>query len=310
MSITEGAHDQLSADHARQRFSITQGAYAHLRVEDLQGTVEFHTDVLGLRELGREDGAVSLGCGLDDRVDLILSEGGTGTTLVGLEVDSEDALDYYAVRLTDHGVASERRTDSQAGVGQALHFTAPNGLAFELGIAPDKPSYLNPGMAQWREGIAPLDFDHLTLKVPDPEAMIAFLTGPLEFTVSDEMRPQPDMLLAAWTRTGSLHHDIAMFRGPAEQTLHHYALRLESFEHLKHAADRLASAGVKIEAGPGRHSVGGNCYLFFWGPGGNRYEFSAEMPVVGNRQATIWTDLPTAFSAWGAAVPATFAEGS
>lgn len=240
----------------------------------------------------------------------MLTEGGTGVSLVGLEVESDEDLNFYEARLNERGVVTERRSDPHAGVGQALRFTAPNGLAMELAPAPVGPSYLNPGIAQWRRGIAPQDFDHITLKVPDPDAMIAFLTGALQFTVSNEMRPAPDMLLAAWTRTGVLHHDIAMFRGPAHQSLHHYALRLDSFEHLKHAADRLAAAGVRTEAGPGRHSVGGNVYLFFWGPGGNRYEFSAEMPLVANAEKWIWSDLPTAFSAWGAAPPADFAEGS
>jgi catechol 2,3-dioxygenase len=101
-----------------------------------------------------------------------------------------------------------------------------------------------------------------------------------------------------------------MFTGPPTQTLHHYALRLESFDHLKQAADRLAAAGVKVETGPGRHSVGGNVYLFLWTPGGNRLEFSAEMPRVGKGETKVWSELPTAFSAWGATPPPTFAEGS
>jgi catechol 2,3-dioxygenase len=56
--------------------------------------------------------------------------------------------------------------------------------------------------------------------------------------------------------------------------------------------------------------VGGNVYLFFWAPGGNRYEFSAEMPRVGAGETKVWTDLPTAFSTWNATPPATFAHGS
>lgn len=290
--------------------SITQGAYARLRVDDLQAAVDFNTDVLGLKELGREDGVVALGCGLDERCDLELVEGGTGVTLVGLDVDSEENLDHYEGRLRERGVDSERRSDPHAGVGEVLAFTAPNGLAIELAVAPPGPPYLNPGAAVWRHGIAPVDFDHITLKVPDPDGMVAFLREALDFAVSDEMRPEPDRLMAAWTRTGGVHHDIAMFRGPEHQTLHHYALRLDSFEHLKHAADRLAAAGIKVEAGPGRHSVGGNCYLFFWAPGGNRYELSAEMPRAAGPDPRIWSDLASAFSAWGATPPADFAEGS
>jgi hypothetical protein len=61
--------------------------------------------------------------------------------------------------------------------------------------------------------------------VPDPVAMVAFLTGALGFSVSDEMRPAPDVLVAAWTRAGSQHHDIAMFKGPELNT---WGLRLDA----------------------------------------------------------------------------------
>ncbi len=289
---------------------ITQCAYAELAVDDLEGSVGFHTDVVGMVELGRENGAVSLGCGVDQRCDLVLRNGGTGVRLVALEVQSDEDLQRYAARLAERGVETARRGDSRAGVADALCFALPNGLQVELVLTEEGPAYLNPGQAGPRGGIAAIDFDHITLKVPDPAAMVEFLTGALGFSVSDEMRPAPDMLAAAWTRAGSQHHDIAMFKGPETQTLHHYALRLESFEHLKQAADRLGAAGVPVETGPGRHSVGGNVYLFFWEPGGNRCEFSAEMPRVGKGATKVWSELPKAFSAWGATPPPTFAEGS
>jgi catechol 2,3-dioxygenase len=289
---------------------ITQVAYAELAVDDLEGAVGFHTDVVGMVELGRENNHVNLGCGVDGRCDLVLHGGGTGVRVVALEVESADDFDRYAARLADRGVDAQRLSDPRSGVAHALRFTASGGLTIELVLTDPGPAYLNPGQADRRAGIGPIDFDHITLKVPDTDATVEFLTTVLGFAVSDEMRPAPDVLAAAWTRAGSQHHDIAMFKGPPEQTLHHYALRLESFEHLKSAADRLAAAGIQVETGPGRHSVGGNVYLFFWTPGGNRLEFSAEMPRVGKGETKVWTELPKAFSAWGAMPPPTFAEGS
>ncbi len=290
---------------------ITQVAYAELSVDDLQGSIDFHTDVVGMVNLGRENNHVNLGCGVDGRIDLVLHGGGTGVRSVGLEVESEDDLDAYAAKLADHGVDHERVSDPRTGVAHAVRFSAPDGLAVELVLTDPGPAYLNPGQATpGRRGIGPVDFDHITLKVPDPDAQVGFLREVLDFSVSDEMRPAPDTLVAAWTRAADLHHDIAMFKGPEAQSLHHYSLRLESFEHLKSAADRLAAAGIKVECGPGRHSVGGNVYLFFWAPGGNRMEFSAEMPRVGRGETKVWSELPTAFSAWGATPPATFGEGS
>jgi catechol 2,3-dioxygenase len=289
---------------------ITQVAYAELAVDDLEGAVGFHTDVVGMVELGRENNHVNLGCGVDGRCDLVLHGGGSGVRVVALEIESADDFDRYATRLSDRGIDSQRLSDPRSGVAHALRFAAPGGVTIELVLTDPGPAYLNPGQANRRAGIAPIDFDHITLKVPDTDAMVEFLTSVLGFAVSDEMRPQPDLLAAAWTRAGSQHHDIAMFKGPPQQTLHHYALRLESFDHLKQAADRLGAAGIQVETGPGRHSVGGNVYLFFWAPGGNRLEFSAEMPRVGKGDTKVWSELPKAFSAWGATPPPTFAEGS
>jgi catechol 2,3-dioxygenase len=183
-------------------------------------------------------------------------------------------------------------------------------MDMELVVTDEGPAYLNPGQAVCPAGIGAVDFDHITLKVPDTDAMVDFLKGALGFSVSDEMRPAPGVLAAAWTRANTQHHDIAMFKGPETQTLHHYALRLESFDHLKQAADRLSAAGIPVEAGPGRHAIGGNVYLFFVPPGGNRCEFSAEMPRVGSGQTKVWTELPSSFSAWGATPPPSFVEGS
>ena len=289
---------------------ITQVAYTELAVDDLEGSVGFHTDVVGMVQLGRENNHVSLGCGVDGRCDLVLHGGGTGVRVVALEVESIEDLERYTRRLTERGIEAETLSDPRSGVSRALRFAAPSGFRIELVVTDPGPAYLNPGQAGRRAGIAPIDFDHITLKVPDAEEMVEFLRAVLDFSVSDEMRPQPDVLAAAWTRAGSQHHDIAMFKGPPSQTLHHYALRLESFDHLKQAADRLAAAGVQVETGPGRHSVGGNVYLFFWTPGGNRLEFSAEMPRVGRGETKVWSELPKAFSAWGAIPPPTFAEGS
>jgi catechol 2,3-dioxygenase len=289
---------------------ITQVAYAELAVNDLEGAVGFHTDVVGMVELGRENNHVNLGCGVDGRCDLVLHGGGTGVRVDPQHNESADDVDRYAVRLSERGINAQRLSDPRSGVAHALRFAAPGGLTIELVLTDPGPAYLNPGQANRRDGIAPIDFDHITLKVPDTDATVEFLTSVLGFSVSDEMRPQPDLLAAAWTRASNQHHDIAMFKGPPEQTLHHYALRLESFDHLKQAADRLSAAGIQVETGPGRHSVGGNVYLFFWAPGGNRLEFSAEMPRVGKGETKVWSELPKAFSAWGATPPPTFAEGS
>jgi catechol 2,3-dioxygenase len=289
---------------------ISQVAHAELAVGDLEGAVGFHTDVLGMRELGRSDGAVRLSVGIDGGCDLVLTSGGSGVRRFALRVDEASDLEYYAKRLADAGVSVDDRTFEHPGVVKSLRFQAPTGHAMELVLLDGGPQYIHAAKAPHRGGIRALDFDHITLQAQDPKAMVDFLVGVLDFQVSDVFAPAPGVIGAAWCRASTLHHDIAIIGSPEPgKSLHHYALGMESFDHLKVAADELGRHGVPIEVGPGRHGVGGNVYTYFWAAG-NRYELSAEMPRVRRNDPVVWNEFPKAFSPWGLQPPESFSLSS
>lgn len=290
---------------------ISRVAYAELGVSDINEAAAIHTDVLGFKELGREDGAVRFGCGIDGVSDLILREGRSGVHRFGVKVDSSDDIAYYAKRLADAGIHTEQRTDVDPGVRAALSFTAPSGHIIELVDTVVERGYLNPSTAgAHQQGIRARDFDHITLSAQDAGGLTDFIVNVLEGRVSDIFQPAPGVVGAAWTRFGQFHHDIAVFgtQNP-NATLHHYALVMDSFEHLGEAADVLSRAGIQVEVGPGRHGVGGNQYCYFW-INGNRYELSANMPRVDISEPGIWPNFDEAFSPWGHKPPASMAEGS
>jgi catechol 2,3-dioxygenase len=293
--------------------SIQKVAHVEIRVEDLDAALDFHTDVLGLTELARDNGTVYLGCGIDDTYDLALTNGGTGVTRVALQVDEAD-LDTFRTRLQGMGVDVEESTDRGPGSGTSLRFSAPSGHVFDLMTVTDRPVYLQPAKPKHArgKGMAPTDLDHVTLRTPDVKGLVEFLREALDFKVSDVFEPGPGVWAAAWTRVGEYHHDIAMLSGGPDETLDHVAFTMDGADHLKKAADILAQAEIPIETGPGRHGIGGNLFTYFWAPGGNRYELSAEMPrtVSPNAPHNVWNDFPKAFSAWGQMPPESFAKGS
>lgn len=286
---------------------IARVAHAELGVGDLAEAVGFHIDVLGMKELGRQDGKVKLGCGIDNSCDLSLVSGHSGVHRFGLLVDASDDLDFYAKKLRDHGVAYSTHSDESPGITRAMRFIAPSGHDIELVDAePGPAAYLNQVRASHRDGIRPLDFDHITLQTTDVGTLMEFLVRVLDFKVSDIVRSEPDIVAAAWCRTSHLHHDVAIIATPdTDKSLHHYAFEMESFDHLKVAADLLALHGVPVETGPGRHGVGGNVYLYFW-VAGNRYEFSAEMPRACGDAIVTWESFGEAFSLWGLTPPSSF----
>lgn len=137
---------------------ISQVAYAELGVADIEDCVGFHVDVLGMTELGREDGTVKLGCGIDKTCDLTLVQGHAGVHRFALRADSTDDLDHYAKRLAEAGVAHNTHTDREPGASHALRFQLPSGHTMELVVPEPGPIYLNPAFAAHRSGIRPPRF--------------------------------------------------------------------------------------------------------------------------------------------------------
>ena len=84
---------------------------------------------------------------------------------------------------------------------------------------------------------------------------------------------------------------------------------MDSREDVLRAADILTEAGVAIEAGPSKHSIGQTFFLYFYELSGNRIEIGAggylifapdHEPVVSNREERMRGQ------AWGLATVSTF----
>jgi len=298
--------------------AIQRLAYAELGVDDLGAATAFERDIFGLTEIAREDGRVAYSCDKGGSCDLVVLAGRAGVAAFAFGVDGEEDLDHYATRLASADVATERRSDPAPGFRSGLAFTLPSGHTMLLVAAGDERTYRHPTSAprRVRRGVGPGDADHITIGIEDSariEATVDLLRRALDFRVSDIIEVEPGNWLAAWTRAGECHHDLGLMRcGPGE-TLHHMAFEFDGIGHITAAADQLGAAGVPIETGPGRHGVGGNLYAYFWSPGGNRYELSAEMPRVPGARDVPNVRLASsfnAFSAWGLARPDTFTRGS
>lgn len=290
-------------------------AYAHatLRVDDLAAAQAFFVDVLGLRELAREDGIVYLGCGYDDNHDLALALGGTGVEEFALGVPDGDALDRIARRLAHAGVDAHRAHDDALGVRDALRFALPGGQRAAFVVTADRRPLETYRPAHPVSPGAPLDADHINLMAPDVRALTTFLCDVLGFRASDlTVPPDEEPWLAAWLRRSPGHHDVAISLGAAGETLHHVAFAYAGIDHLKHALDRLAAAGHRLELGLGRHPVGANLYAYLWTPGGNRIELCAEGAILSDASPTrSWPSMRETLNAWSdAPPPSTFGRGS
>lgn len=298
--------------------AIQKLAHCELRVNDLSKALEYNTELFGLKLMAKQGKTIYLGCGLDKNYDLAITEGGTGIAHMAYQVASDDDLEYYQKRLRDMGVTVRESSDAEPSQKRAISFDLPGTskpIAMELILPADRPQYLHPALSVNRSihGVAPLDLDHINLKVPDTKKLAEFLTKGLDFGISDIFQPAPGVWGAVWTRAGEYHHDLAFMRGQnSEETLSHIAFTFENIDHMKRALDILALHELNLEFGLGRHGIGANIYAYFWAPGGNRYELTCEMPRVVDKTAParIWDDIHTGISSWGLSQPESFIKGS
>lgn len=282
--------------------------HAVLRVTDLDAASRFFRDVMGLVELEPRDGTVYLGCGLDDRFDLALVEGGTGLDHVAIRT-TEAGLDAIADR---HGDA-ERSVD-EPGHERGLRFELPSGVDLEfVAVVPDRYQHVSDTALADRQSIAPVDADHVNLATTDVRADVEFLRDTLGFDVSEVQR---DADSGRWelvfTRYGDYHHDVALtLVDDPDATLHHFAFTMASTDHLKAFIDHLVRHDVELEAGVSRHRAGNNVFAYFWAPGGNRIELSAEMAQLSPDTETVVRDETFTFTSWGGiGIPDSFSKGS
>jgi catechol 2,3-dioxygenase len=252
--------------------------HVELRVPDVGEAVGFYRDVIGMTELAREEGAVYLGFGLDENYDVAVSEG-SGLGHFAIRVDDEDELGEYERRLAEHGVETTRADGREPGQERAVRFELPSGQTIELVTVRDK-RYPNPATPAYprRQGILPLDCDHIGIIAPDVKALCGFFVDVLGFKLTEYSEPEQDFWGIGFVRKGNFHHDISIV--PGGETMHHFAVAVSSFDHMKLACDMLAGEGHRIELGPSRHPSGTNLFIYVRLPGGHRWEFSTEMALI------------------------------
>lgn len=280
-----------------------------LRVTDLDRASRFYREVMGLVELERRDGVVYLGCGLDDHFDIGLTEGGTG-------------LDHFAIRvgaamfdeLADRHPDARRTDGDDPGQERGLGFALPSGIELEfVTLDQERYQHISDTAHPDRGSLAPLDADHVNLASTKVRDDVEFIRDELGFDVSEIQR---DADSGQWelvfTRYGDYHHDVAFtLVDDPDATLHHFAFTMESTDHLKSFVDHLVRHDIELEAGVSRHRAGNNVFAYFWAPGGNRIELSAEMAQLPPDTETVVREETFTFTSWGGiTIPDSFSKGS
>lgn len=278
---------------------ITRVAHVGLRVTDLESAVRFTTDILGLRESARVDGASYLTCNEKHHELVLIQADEPGADHLALEVRTGRELEDLRTRLEQEGVAFESHEPREPGLESAFRVVGPGGHVLELfsGMSADEPTDYN------TVGVRPLKFSHVFIKAEDTGAMEDFLTRIFGFRVSSRSGD------IAWLRCNPEHHAVAL--APGRNQLHHAAWEVDGWGTIEQLGDHLRRNGLGLWFGPGRHGPGNSIFAYFFGPDRFIFEYAAEFQRIGNEAAwetEIWPDEPLTVNPWGPAPPDDFLE--
>jgi catechol 2,3-dioxygenase len=251
----------------------------HLTVSDLDRSVAYYEQAIGLQVHRREDGTAALGAGGEDLLVLVEEPGArpagrhAGLYHYALLHPSRDELARAILRLaagrTPVGGAADH------GVSEALYLSDPDGNGIELYADRPRDRWPAPGPGE-RVGMytAALDVPDLLATVegeePRPQAGAGLRVGHVHLHVSDlpeglgfyrdvlGFEPMATMPSAAFMSAGGYHHHLGFntWRGegvppapPHALGLRHWTVLLEDPGDLAAVRARVEAAGIVTEAG-------------------------------------------------------------
>jgi 2,3-dihydroxy-p-cumate/2,3-dihydroxybenzoate 3,4-dioxygenase len=271
--------------------------YVALNVTDLDKSVPFYRDHVGLALTAKGDGVAYFRCSRDHHNIALYAAKTPGVKRVGYEVESEAVIDRLSERFGALGLTVEAvdRSESQAmGQSRTIRVREPSsGLQFEFYNAQLRMAaeYAPPHTKIARLG-------HLVLWLQDSyEPMLKFATEVLNFKASDHFG---DRLTFLRCFPNPYHHTFAIGRGD-RTGLHHVNFMVTDIDDIGRAIHRLNKNGVTIAYGPGRHPPSGSIFLYYLDPDGLTLEYSfgmEEFPEINPRKPYVYEPVPSSLDYW------------
>jgi catechol-2,3-dioxygenase len=275
---------------------VTRIGHMAMRVHDLDASVAFHQDILGMVETERSAGVSYLTCN-DRHHELMLIQDSLrrGYDHVALEVaDVSDLTATIEAARAAGGQIVGEIYDGEPGIDRAVRVQGPGGHVFKLfcgmETVPAPPA-----------GDRPLKFEHASIKALKMKPLERFLVQGLGFGFSDRMGNT-----ASWWHCNDDHHGMAVVRAPRSE-LSHYAFTMEDFTAMGRVADRLKlHRDQKLIYGPSRHGPGNNQFMYFHDHDGAMIELCADMARMSDYQPRKWPGGLGSINQWGPPPPPRF----
>ncbi|AVO49186.1 catechol 2,3-dioxygenase [Melaminivora suipulveris] len=279
---------------------VLRPGHAQIRVLDIEESVKWYTDVMGLKYQGRDDqGRAYFKTRAErDHNSIILRQADrAGLDFFGYKVLDKATLVELERKLNDHGVKTERMPAGDLlETGERVRFQIPTGHTIELyaekNAVGSAVGCVNPDMDVIDQpGITPIRMDHALLYGTDLDGATELFCKVLGFTLVERVKLEDGQTdLGVWLTCSAKAHDIAIVRHGEPNKLHHVSFQLGSWEQVLRAADIMSKRRVSIDMGPTRHGITNGTTIYFFDPSGNRLEtFAGGYDHYPDMEPITWT---------------------
>lgn len=259
-------------------------SHVQLAAPDVEASVRFYEDQVGVREIHRDEEAVYLRCWGDYyQYSLAISEGPEPALIsMAWRTTSDEALDEAAKRIEAAGITGQWK-DAGFGIGRSYTFTGPYGHTMQLfwdvekfvgqgefaSTYPDRPERRS------RHGVAPRQLDHVTIAASDVVGFATWYSDVLGFRImAHTVLEHADINVFSVLTTNEKSHDLGVVLDSSRRPgrINHFAYWVDTREDLLQTADLLMENGTPMEYGPSIHGIGEQNFLYFRDPSTMRVE--------------------------------------
>lgn len=263
-------------------FDLAQIAHVEIFSPDVDGTVWFFKDLLGMLETERDATSVYLRAYEDfyHHSLKVTARDKPGLGHIGWRSSSPQALERRAKAIEATGLG-RGWIDNQKGHGRAYEFTSPDGhlqrIFWDVDYCKvaeaDRSLLLSRPQKRPLQGVPVRRLDHVNIMCSDVTKNRHFFEEALGFNLRENVMLD-GVEAGAWMSVSPLVHELACMRDTSGQKgrFHHVAFWYGYPQHLNDIADVFAERGIHVEAGPGKHGISQALFMYVYEPGGNRVE--------------------------------------
>nr|WP_179275239.1 VOC family protein [Rhodococcus sp. 06-1059B-a] len=282
---------------------ITRVSSVTLEVPDLDDSISFYRDRVGLTVTERVDDTVYLRARQAHHDMILEMSSDRRSSLKSFNFESDDVTadvsKAVSAGCTDLGPVDH------AGAERAHMLAAPGGFGIRI------HSTLEHVGAPTEAGTTrPQHFSHFNVGVPNVAEVIQFFVEGLGLRNSDWIGSVEDPLIG-WLHCpvdGALHHGVAVLRTD-DVRLHHISFEYDTVTDIVDRVDNFVDDTHFLVWGMGRHGTGGSIFAYIEDPSGTMVELGTGMIRIGRdprwAEPQVWAmDDPRGVDEWGSSTPA------